>query len=452
MVDLLLDHGADPNVELSNAYEYQTYSISPLMLAVWREHEELVKLLLERGANANSEHRFGKIDNGVPEYSALGLAMKQRNTKIFEILRAGGASGFCVCSNADPDQRMYSAEEYAKEVGTSQEIRDILEGRQGGKLDDTTLEPSDEVDAEPSQSVPPTKNTAPPPEEPPAVINEQPSTETDWLKCNERGPGYAIEQLRHDRSNHRKLFLAGCAWARRFWEKYRLGRRSKTAIEIYERFADGEAPAGDYQAAWSRFKQMFEKEGDYFAWMGDVKESESDFFTALIQARAAWQRALPYMKDDPAAEAVIVLPARGVYSLGRGAYMDASDEFAFASGNQSAEYQAQCDILGDVFGNPSRPVLLEPSWLSANEGAAVKIAQAIYDERTFDCMPEFADVLEKCGCHNQRILAHCRFQRGHVRGCWVIDLLLAKDQIEFPFGARMPLLLQVDIDEAPSRF
>lgn len=277
----------------------------------------------------------------------------------------------------------------------------------------------------------------------PAVVSA-PHAEADWLECGEDGPGLAISKLRHDPSRQRKLFLAGCAWARRFWD-VRLGRRSKTAVEVYERFADGEAPAGTYEAAWSRFAEMFAKHGDYFAWMGDVKESESDFFTALIQARAAWQSALPYVKDDPAAEAAIVLPARGVYSLGRGAYLDASDEFAFASGNQSAEYYVQCNIIRDVFG-PFRQVSLEATWLTSKDGAVARIAGAIYEERAFDRMTELADALENSGCKNRQILEHCRSQGEHVRGCWVIDLLLGKDKIEFSFGARMPLALQVDID------
>jgi hypothetical protein len=121
--------------------------------------------------------------------------------------------------------------------------------------------------------------------------------------------------------------------------------------------------------------------------------------------------------------------------------MDASDELYFASGGDKAEYQAQCDILRDVFGNTVRPVALEAPWLTQNEWAVKKIAQAIYDERAFDHLPDLADVLEKSGCHNERILSHCRSQGEHVRGCWVIDLLLSKERLAFPLGARMPLAL-----------
>jgi hypothetical protein len=41
-------------------------------------------------------------------------------------------------------------------------------------------------------------------------------------------------------------------------------------------------------------------------------------------------------------------------------------------------------------------------------------------------MPELADALEQAGCTQADILAHCRGEALHVRGCWVVDLLLGK--------------------------
>jgi hypothetical protein len=54
-------------------------------------------------------------------------------------------------------------------------------------------------------------------------------------------------------------------------------------------------------------------------------------------------------------------------------------------------------------------------------------AQTIYDGQTFDKMPFLADELEKAGCTNQDILSHCRALGPHVRGCWLLDLLLGKE-------------------------
>lgn len=81
----------------------------------------------------------------------------------------------------------------------------------------------------------------------------------------------------------------------------------------------------------------------------------------------------------------------------------------------------------DIFGNPFRlPPTLSPAWLQWNDGTVGRIAQAIYDEGRFEDLPILADALEDAGCDNADILAHCRQPGEHVRGCWVVDVLLGK--------------------------
>jgi hypothetical protein len=41
-------------------------------------------------------------------------------------------------------------------------------------------------------------------------------------------------------------------------------------------------------------------------------------------------------------------------------------------------------------------------------------------------MPILADALQDAGCDNEDILNHCRQPGEHVRGCFVVDLLLGK--------------------------
>jgi hypothetical protein len=42
-------------------------------------------------------------------------------------------------------------------------------------------------------------------------------------------------------------------------------------------------------------------------------------------------------------------------------------------------------------------------------------------------MPILADALQDAGCEDDAILAHCRDPHlTHVRGCWVVDLVLGK--------------------------
>jgi hypothetical protein len=83
-------------------------------------------------------------------------------------------------------------------------------------------------------------------------------------------------------------------------------------------------------------------------------------------------------------------------------------------------------LFRDIFGVFDRALTCDPSWRDWNNGTVVKLAQAIYDDRAFDRLPILADALEDAGCNNAEILEHCRGPGPHVRGCWVIDLLLSK--------------------------
>jgi hypothetical protein len=83
-----------------------------------------------------------------------------------------------------------------------------------------------------------------------------------------------------------------------------------------------------------------------------------------------------------------------------------------------------CRLIRDTHGSPFRPVTIVPAWLTPD---GVALARAIYDERAFDRMPILAEALEEAGCDNSDILLHCRSHAGHVRGCWVLDALLAKE-------------------------
>jgi hypothetical protein len=66
----------------------------------------------------------------------------------------------------------------------------------------------------------------------------------------------------------------------------------------------------------------------------------------------------------------------------------------------------------------------QPSWLTPE---VVALTAAIYDQSAFDRLPELADALEAAGCDDEAIRSHCRQQGAvHVRGCWVVDLLLGK--------------------------
>ncbi len=81
-------------------------------------------------------------------------------------------------------------------------------------------------------------------------------------------------------------------------------------------------------------------------------------------------------------------------------------------------------LLRDIFGNPFRPVTFSPSWRT---DTAVSLARGMYESRDFSAMPILADALQDAGCDNDDVPNHCRDPKQfHVRGCWVVDLVLGK--------------------------
>ncbi|HZZ78013.1 MAG TPA: hypothetical protein VFE62_05825 [Gemmataceae bacterium] len=112
------------------------------------------------------------------------------------------------------------------------------------------------------------------------------------------------------------------------------------------------------------------------------------------------------------------------------------------------------DLLREIAGSPSR---LRPERINfdraklAQEGVrcveldkkhrtkkVVELATSMYERDEFSDMPALADALEEAGCTSQEILRHCRAKFKHVRGCWVIDLILAKDPLpDLPEGFRI---------------
>lgn len=86
-----------------------------------------------------------------------------------------------------------------------------------------------------------------------------------------------------------------------------------------------------------------------------------------------------------------------------------------------------CQLFRDIFGNPFHPGTIEPAWREWNGGSVVKLARTIYYDRRWDIMPILGDALEDALCDNADILDHCRGPGPHVRGCWVVDLILGNE-------------------------
>jgi hypothetical protein len=155
--------------------------------------------------------------------------------------------------------------------------------------------------------------------------------------------------------------------------------------------------------------------------VADRAVSKNEFLIALEAARQAWQEALtlPVKACATHAAASLTDPRDAVASVLCAAHLAESKTLQQVMADQ-------CSFLRDLFGNPFRQTAIDPSWLRWNEGIVQRMARSIYDDRVFDRLPILADALEEAGCTNADILNHCRHPSEHVRGCWVIDLLLGK--------------------------
>jgi hypothetical protein len=91
-----------------------------------------------------------------------------------------------------------------------------------------------------------------------------------------------------------------------------------------------------------------------------------------------------------------------------------------------AEEQAQCGLLRDIVGPAICPAS-QGAWLCNSGGTVRRLAEAIYEERTFDHLPILADALEEASYSDEALLGHLRGPGPHVRGCWAVDLILGKE-------------------------
>ena len=106
------------------------------------------------------------------------------------------------------------------------------------------------------------------------------------------------------------------------------------------------------------------------------------------------------------------LPARG-----------RSAKFLEARRSNEQDKRDELQLLRDIFGNPFRPVAFDAAWRT---DTAVSLARGMYESRDFGAMPILADALQDAGCDSDDVLDHCRGPEPHVRGCWVVDLVLGK--------------------------
>jgi hypothetical protein len=205
--------------------------------------------------------------------------------------------------------------------------------------------------------------------------------EAEWLACDDPLP---MMEFLSGKASERKLRLFACACCRRIWHLLK-DPRSRRAAEVSEQYADGIASEAELREAGIAADAAADDTHGEGAEAADAAaDVVNDFRSAAIAATVA------------------------DYSC------------------RDIEKAAQCALLRDLFGHPFQQVMTDPSCLAWNDGTIRKMAQSIYDARAFDRLPLLADALEDAGCAAADILSHCRTPGEHVRGCWVVDLLLGK--------------------------
>lgn len=231
-------------------------------------------------------------------------------------------------------------------------------------------------------------------------------TEKEWLESSD--PDEMLVGLKDFQPSDRKLRLFMCACCRRIWNLFK-DDRCREAVEVAERYADGLASEEERQEADEEAANAAE-------------EAEDEENVALEGSGNAASLALSANEGETLTWEAKTVAEWTVYALTGNRALDDPKREAKRLAKYDAEVRSQCDLLRDIFGNPFRPVTINRSWQTPT---VAKVAQQIYEKKA-NGIPKLADALEKAGCDNPEILAHCRGPGPHVKGCWVMDALLGK--------------------------
>ena len=242
-------------------------------------------------------------------------------------------------------------------------------------------------------------------------------TEDEWLTSDD--PDSLLFFLQ-DRVSERRGRLFAVACLQRIWHLM-TDERSRRITEVVERHIEGQATTDEWRTASVAAEE---------AWADTSR---------LLHPRMYRAPERTLSPEERAAADVLHFTTSAAHNIGYAAFRanpghegralahTVAREAARAVNEDypnSPERPVQAALLRDIFGNPFRPVTLDPSWLTST---VVLLARGTYEDRAFDRLPILADALQDAGCEHPDLLAHCRGPGPHVRGCWVVDLILGKD-------------------------
>jgi hypothetical protein len=189
-------------------------------------------------------------------------------------------------------------------------------------------------------------------------------------------------------------------------------------LRLYAAACSRHAGPPRLDAAWDQALEAAEGYAD-----GSADEAR------LAEARERVGRMLPAVAGDES----FGLQASAWAACHADAGLAATEAAGLAADSHPEQMSGQTALLRCIFGNPFRPVSFDPKILTPT---VLSLAQAAYDERA---MPSgeldrhrlgiLADALEEAGCANNENLAHLRGPGPHVRGCWVVDLIVVDHRL-----------------------
>jgi hypothetical protein len=224
-------------------------------------------------------------------------------------------------------------------------------------------------------------------------------SEEEWITCTTCRDTGKMQDYLPGKGSPRQLRLFACACCRRI-EALLSDPRSRRALMVAEQHADGRA--GDEAISAAR-----EEADQAVSDIEDATDEGSDGRLYEAALSALWS-VIPAVTDDGFVE---LASHAAFYALG-------------STTEPSAEAEVQGRMLCDIMDKPPRLSFADPSWLTPN---VVGVAKGIYEDRAFDRLPILADALMDAGCFDADILEHCRETGEHVRGCWVVDLVLGME-------------------------
>ena len=215
-------------------------------------------------------------------------------------------------------------------------------------------------------------------------------TEAEWLSCSDPKP---MLKFIAGQANDRQLRLFACACCRSI-EQFLPAGPFRPLVEVSLRFADGTATADELAAA--RAVAIAETDHNSLSCEAMWAACETANPSASRAARIA---------SDEAREQVRKLNLRA----------------------EIDEASTQANVLCDIIGNPFRRVWIEPVQRLRRYPKVREAAEELYDDAPQQDMEALADILEGLGCSDRAVLTHCRAATPHVKGCWVLDLLLDRE-------------------------